>query len=135
MHDKGAAVNAFLRYAVPMGKNYANVTFIHSDQRFEIPNDVAGGEPAATDDSETQTDSFVAVQMHQPLASGGALSYGIGYKQSRIQDFGDPKTISSTATPERGQAVARRRTAPRALCRRARIRWPPTERLATASST
>ena len=91
VHDKGAAVNAFLRYAVPLGKNYANVTFIHSDQRFEIPNDVAGGEPAATDDSESQTDSFVAVQVHRPLASGGALSYGIGYKQSRIQDFGDPE--------------------------------------------
>lgn len=91
VHDAGAQTNAFLRYAVPFGKDYANVTFIHSYQSFQIPNDVAGGEPAATDDNETQSDSFLALQMHHALASGGALSFGLGYKQSRIRDFGDPQ--------------------------------------------
>jgi outer membrane receptor protein involved in Fe transport len=89
VHDQGAQTNAFLRYAAPFGNDYANLTFIHSYQAFQIPNDVAGGEPATTDDNETQDDTFLAAQMHHALASGGALSYGIGYKQSRIRDFGD----------------------------------------------
>jgi hypothetical protein len=89
VHDQGAATNAFLRYAVPFGKDYANLTFIHSYQSFQIPNDVAGGEPASTDDNETQDDTFLAAQIHHTLASGGVLSYGVGYKQSRIRDFGD----------------------------------------------
>ncbi len=89
VHDAGAQANAFLRYAVPFGNDYANVTFIHSYQSFQIPNDVAGGEPASTDDNETQDDSFLAAQVHHALASGGALSYGVGFKQSRIRDFGD----------------------------------------------
>ncbi len=89
VHDEGAQSNAFLRYVLPMGSDYGNVTFIHSLQTFQIPNDVAGGEPASTDDSERQDDTFLATQIHHSLASGGALTYGLGYKQSRIQDFGD----------------------------------------------
>ncbi|MGB8519609.1 MAG: TonB-dependent receptor [Candidatus Tumulicola sp.] len=89
VHDDGSQTNAFLRYAVPFGNDYANVTLIHSYQSFQIPNDVAGGEPAVTDDNETQSDSFLAAQVHHALASGGAFSYGLGYKQSRIRDFGD----------------------------------------------
>src|SRR5581483_6505208 len=60
-------------------------------QSFQVPNDVAGGEPAATDDNETQSDAFLAAQIHHTLATGGALSYGVGYKQSTIRDFGDPQ--------------------------------------------
>lgn len=89
VHDRGAQSNAFVRYVLPMGSDYANVTFIHSLQTFQIPNDVAGGEPASTDDDEKQNDTFLSAQIHHSLASGGALTYGLGYKQSQIQDFGD----------------------------------------------
>ncbi|MGA8534839.1 MAG: TonB-dependent receptor [Candidatus Tumulicola sp.] len=91
VHDQGAQTNAFLRYGVPFGNDYANVTFIHSYQTFQIPNDVDGGEPASTDDNETQNDTFLAAQIRHTLGSGGALSYGVGYKESRIRDFGDPQ--------------------------------------------
>ena len=89
VHDDGAATNAFVRYAVPLGNDYANFTLIHSNQSLQTPNDVAGGEPASTDDDERQADTFVAAQVHHALRSGGALTYGVGYKYSRIQDFGD----------------------------------------------
>lgn len=90
VHDRGAQTTAFARYALPLGRDDANVTFIHSHQTFQIPNDVAGGEPATTDDGETQDDTFLALRIRHPLASGGSLSYGLGYKISRIRDDGDP---------------------------------------------
>jgi hypothetical protein len=89
-HDNGSDTNQFLRYTVPLGDDVFNVTAIHSYQTFQVPNDVANGEPSATDDSQTQADWFLATQYRHAIGSRGSLSFGPAYKQSRIRDFGDP---------------------------------------------
>jgi hypothetical protein len=89
-HDNGSDTNQFLRFTLPLGNDVFNVTAIHSYQTFQIPNDVGGGEPAATDDSETQADWFIATQYRHAIGNRGSLSFGPAYKQSRIRDFGDP---------------------------------------------
>ncbi|HEV2038119.1 MAG TPA: TonB-dependent receptor, partial [Candidatus Eremiobacteraceae bacterium] len=68
---------------------------------FQIPNDVAGGEPPSTDDNESQADLFAALQVRHAVGTHGALSYGVGYKNSHIRDFGDP-----TNDWAYGQAIA-----------------------------
>lgn len=89
-HDRGSNTNQFFRFTKNHGSDYWNLTLSHASQRFQIPNDVLGGEPPATDDSETQNDVFAALQFHHALRAGGALSYGVGYKRSQIRDFADP---------------------------------------------
>jgi hypothetical protein len=89
-HDAGSNVNQFLRFAQPIGTDYLNLTLSHSFQTFQIPNDLAAGEPSATDDNETQEDFFGALQFRHLFANGGSLSFGPSYKRSRIRDYGDP---------------------------------------------
>ncbi|MGH7727295.1 MAG: carboxypeptidase regulatory-like domain-containing protein, partial [Vulcanimicrobiaceae bacterium] len=90
-HNHYGSTNQFARFTLPAGgNNFTNVTFINSRSSFQIPNDVEGGEPAATDDSETQADTFLAVQFRHALGRDGSFAYGPAYKVSRIQDFGDP---------------------------------------------
>lgn len=91
VHDAGTDTNAFVRYATPFGNDFLIASATHSYQTFQIPNDVAGGEPATTDDNETQDDSFVNLQYHHTLRSNGALTYGVAFKRSRIRDFNDPQ--------------------------------------------
>ena len=72
------------------GNNFTNITFINSHSTFQIPNDVANGEPAVTDDNETQADTFLAVQFHHR-----DRRYGRDYVRAGVQgvedpDFGDP---------------------------------------------
>ena len=90
VHDNGSDANQFLRYAVPFGNDFLLATATHSLQTFQIPNDVAHGEPATTNDNETQDDSFLTVQYHHTSRSNGALVYGLALKRSRIRDFNDP---------------------------------------------
>ena len=90
-HDRGSDTNQFVRYTLPIGNDFLNVTSVHSYQTFQIPNDVASGEPASTDDNETQADWFTAVQFRHAIGDHGSLSFGPAYKQSRIRDFGDPQ--------------------------------------------
>jgi hypothetical protein len=90
-HNAASSVSQFARLTLPSGgNNFTNVTFIDSNGTFQIPNDVDNGEPASTDDNETQADTFLAVQYHHPIGSTGAISFGPAYKASKIQDFGDP---------------------------------------------
>lgn len=90
-HDAYSSIGQFARFTLPAGGNdFTNVTLINGHDTFQIPNDVAGGEPAATDDNETQADTFVAAQFHHALGDTGAITFGPAYKVSRIQDFGDP---------------------------------------------
>jgi outer membrane receptor protein involved in Fe transport len=90
-HDSAASTNEFARFTLPAGHNdFTNVTLSHSYGSFQIPNDVDGGQPAETDDNETQEDTFVNVQYRHALGSTGALSFGPALKISRIRDFGDP---------------------------------------------
>jgi len=90
-HNNASSTNQFVRLTLPAGGNdFTNVTFIHSDASFQIPNDVDNGEPASTDDNEAQADTFLALQFHHALGTTGALSYGPAIKSSTIQDFGDP---------------------------------------------
>lgn len=89
-HDDFSNANQFLRYTQPMGNSFLNLTVSHSYQTYQIPNDVAGGEPATTDDNETQEDLFAALQIRQPVGGEGSFSYGPFFKRSMIRDFGDP---------------------------------------------
>ena len=89
-HNQFSNVNQFLRYTLPTGPNYLNLTVSRSYQTYQIPNDVGNGQPAATDDSQTQEDLFAALQFRHPIGDHGSLSLGPSYKRSRIRDFGDP---------------------------------------------
>jgi hypothetical protein len=89
-HNGFSDANQFLRFSLPTGPNFLNLTVSRSYQTYQIPNDVAGGEPASTDDSETQEDLFAAIQFRHPISDHGSLSFGPSYKRSRIRDFGDP---------------------------------------------
>ncbi|MBV8530886.1 MAG: TonB-dependent receptor, partial [Candidatus Eremiobacteraeota bacterium] len=89
-HNDASSVGQFARFTLPSGGgNFTNITFINSRGTFQIPNDVDNGEPASTDDSETQADTFLAVQFHHTIGTSGVLTFGPAYKASRIQDFGD----------------------------------------------
>lgn len=89
VHDRGSNTNQFLRYTLPLGNDFLNITATHAYQAFQIPNDVASGEPATTDDNETQDDAFVAAQYHHALHGDGALSFSLATKRSRIRDLPD----------------------------------------------
>ena len=88
VHDRGGNANQFIRYTLPRGRDFWDTSLSHSYQAFQIPSDVAAGQPA--DDNETQDDAFLNVQYHHALRSDGALTYGVAFKRSRIRDFGDP---------------------------------------------
>lgn len=90
-HNDASSLNQFARFTLPGGgTNFTNVIFIHSNSTFEIPNDTQFGEPADTDDSETQEDTFLAVQFHHAIGDTGALTFGPAFKSSKIADYGDP---------------------------------------------
>ncbi len=90
-NNRSSDVNQFLRLTLASGgENFTDVTIIHSFQTFQIPNDVEGGEPANTDDTETQDDTFISAQYRHPLGQNGSLSFGPGLKVSHIIDTGDP---------------------------------------------
>lgn len=91
VHDAGTDTNLFARYALPLGDDFLLASIAHSYQTFQIPNNVSGGEPASTDDGETQNDTFANVQYHHSLRSNGAMTYGFAFKNSRIRDFNDPQ--------------------------------------------
>jgi hypothetical protein len=89
-HNAGSNANQFVRYTLPNGNDFLNLTLSHSYRTYQIPNDVAGGEPVTTDDGESQDDTFVAVQYRHAIGDRGAISFGPAFKRSRIRDFGDP---------------------------------------------
>jgi len=90
-HNNASSVGQFATATLPAGgNNFTKVTFVNSYSTFQIPNDVANGEPASTDDNETQGDTFLAVQYHHPIGDTGLITFGPAYKASKIQDFGDP---------------------------------------------
>ena len=91
-HNDASQTNQFARITLPAGGNdFTNITLIHSYGTFQIPNDVDNGEPANTDDDQTQEDTFLNVQFRRALGETGALSFGPALKISRIRDFGDPR--------------------------------------------
>ncbi len=90
-HNNGSDANQFLRVTLPNGSgDFTDLTLIHSFRTFQIPNDVAFGEPANTDDNETQDDTFLSAQYRHALGKTGSLSFGPALKISHIRDFGDP---------------------------------------------
>ncbi|HTJ25672.1 MAG TPA: TonB-dependent receptor [Candidatus Limnocylindria bacterium] len=90
-HNNFSNVNQFLRYTLPTGPNFLNWTVTRSYQTYQVPNDVAAGEPATTNDNETQEDLFSTLQFRHPIGQRGLLTFGPSYKRSRIRDFGDPE--------------------------------------------
>jgi len=91
-HNDSSAVGQFARFTIPAGgNNFTNVTFLNDHDTFQIPNDTAYGQPGATDDNETQNDTFLALQFHDAIGNSGAFTYGPAFSTSRIQDSGDPE--------------------------------------------
>jgi hypothetical protein len=91
-HNHGSDTNQFARLTLANGNgNFTDVTLVHSFRTFEIPNDVLNGEPANTDDNESQEDTFLSAQFRHPLGSTGTLSFGPAVKVSHIRDYGDPQ--------------------------------------------
>jgi hypothetical protein len=88
-HNSFSDSNQFVRYTQPLGKDYLNLTLSHAYHTYQIPNDVAGGEPASTDDNETQDDLFGTLQYRHPISDHGSFSFGPSYKRSTIRDYGD----------------------------------------------
>ncbi len=90
-HNDASSVGQFATATLPAGgNNFTKITFINGYNTFQIPNDVANGEPASTNDNETQSDTFLAVQFHRAIGDTGMVTFGPAYKASQIQDFGDP---------------------------------------------
>jgi hypothetical protein len=90
-HNAASSLGQFARFTLPAGgNNFTNITFFNTHDTFQIPNDIAYGEPGDTDDNETQADTFLAVQFHDAIGNTGAINWGPAYNESRIQDFGDP---------------------------------------------
>lgn len=89
-HNDFSNANQFLRYTLPAGANFVNLTLSHAFRTYQIPTDVANGAPATTDDNQTQDDFFGALQIRHPIRDHGSLSFGPSYKRSRIRDLGDP---------------------------------------------
>jgi len=93
LHNNASNANQFLRYTLPYGANhdsFMNVTLSHSYRTYQIPVATSDGQPASTDDNETQDDTFVALQFRRAIGDHGAMSFGGGYRRSQIRDFGDP---------------------------------------------
>ena len=89
-HNDFSNANQFLRFTEPLGNDFLNLTVSHAYRTYQVPNDVNGGEPARTDDNETQDDFFTTLQYRHPISDHGSLSLGPSYKRSHIADFGDP---------------------------------------------
>ncbi len=90
-HNDASDLNQFARFTLPAGRDsFTNITFIHGHSTFQIPNDTQFGEPADTDDNETQEDTFLAVQFHRAIGDTGSLTFGPAFKASKIADYGDP---------------------------------------------
>jgi len=90
-HNQGSNTNQFVRVTLPNGPDdFTNLTLVHSFRTYQIPNDVEYGEPATTDDNETQDDTFLSAQFRHALGKTGVLSFGPAVKISHIRDFGDP---------------------------------------------
>jgi hypothetical protein len=89
-HNAASDANEFVRYTLPHGNDFLNLTVSHALQTYELPVDVLGGAPPSTDDNESQDDLFAAVTARHALDDRGSVTYGFGYKNSRILDFGDP---------------------------------------------
>ncbi|MBV8221953.1 MAG: TonB-dependent receptor, partial [Candidatus Eremiobacteraeota bacterium] len=90
VHNQASNSNQFLRYTLPLHNDYLNLTVSHSYNTFQIPNATNSGQPASSDDNETQDDTFAALVYRHPIGDRGALTFGGGYKRSDIRDFGDP---------------------------------------------
>ncbi|HYL26899.1 MAG TPA: TonB-dependent receptor [Candidatus Nitrosotalea sp.] len=90
-HNNASNFNQYFDVAIPAGgNNFTDVTFVHNYGTYQIPNDVAHGEPATTDDNETQEDTFLSLQFRRALDDDGAVTFGPALKVSHIADFGDP---------------------------------------------
>ncbi|GAC1586954.1 MAG: hypothetical protein NVS3B28_11090 [Candidatus Velthaea sp.] len=89
-HNSGSNANQFLRYTLPTGNDFLNVTLSHSYQTYQIPVDVQSGQPPASNNNETQDDLFATLQYRHVIGDRGTLSLGPSFKRSRIRDLGDP---------------------------------------------
>jgi hypothetical protein len=106
-HNNGSDANQFARVSLASGKNaFTDITLIHSFRTFQIPNDTQFGEPASTDDSESQDDTFLNLQYRRAIGDTGSFSFGPALKISHIRDYGDPigdwaygESLNTTPTP------------------------------------
>jgi hypothetical protein len=93
LHNQASSANQFLRYTLPYGhsgNNYLNLTLSHSYRTYQIPLATNSGQPASSDDNETQDDTFASIQFRSAIGDHGSMSFGGGWRRSQIRDFGDP---------------------------------------------
>jgi outer membrane receptor protein involved in Fe transport len=89
-HNNASDVNEYAGIAIPAGgNNFTNLTLVHNYATYQIPNDIIYGEPASTDDNETQEDTFLSLQFRHALGDTGGITYGPALKISHIADYGD----------------------------------------------
>ena len=89
-HNNFSDANQLVHATLPIDAyDSFNATLTHNYATFQIPNYVSSGEPATTDDNETQEDSFANFQFRHTFGDRGLLTFGPALKISRIRDFGD----------------------------------------------
>jgi hypothetical protein len=93
LHNLASDANQFLRYTLPYGphgSDFVNLTLSHAHRTYQIPVATDDGQPAGTDNNETQDDTFAALQFRSAIGDHGSMSFGGGYRRSQLRDFGDP---------------------------------------------
>jgi len=104
-HNAFAATNQLLHATIPIdASDTFNATVTHNHASYQIPNYVSKGEPGATDDNESQDDTFVNLQFRHAIGDSGLLTFGPAVKVSRIRDFGDPANDFSFGAALNGNA-------------------------------
>ncbi len=88
-HNSSSNANQFLKFTLPHRGDFFNLTLSHTYQTYQIPSDINAGQPATTNDNETQDDLIGALQYRHAIGDHGSLSFGPSYKRSTIRDFGD----------------------------------------------
>jgi len=82
--------NQLVHATLPIGtRDFFNATLTHNYATYQIPSDIASGQPASTNDNETQEDTFANFQFRHAVGEAGLLTFGPAVKISRIRDFGD----------------------------------------------
>ena len=114
-----AAPTSLLDVALPAGgNNFTNLTFVHSFDTFQIPNDVAHGEPATTDDNETQDDTFLAFSSVTRMGDAGPLRLARRSRRPISRISGTRPTTGFTARLSTRPAAVRKRRRGYRLCGR-----------------
>ena len=83
-HNDASSVGQFARFTLPAGgNNFTNITFVNSHSTFQIPNDVANGEPASPTITKRKATRFWQFSIITRSGIQGSITFGPAYKASR----------------------------------------------------